>query len=543
MSPLLIGRPVDHYDLGDGTIGVLTSNGQVFQLEPDELFLLQNLQQFTPSKDIPTFLERRGWQNEDPNYTEELVAGLLQKGLLLTQDQLKGRLIELGEETPHQEQKSISIINWVTCDRPDLLERGMKSFIENCKQYGHEPLYRVCDDSKSLEMRKKNRSVVDKLAQEYRIDTSYLGYEEKLGLIESLLNQPQNQFTKVELRFLLFGVLPGQEPLTLSEMTAGANANAAYLAAGDNAVLMIDDDLVCETWLAEPTDNSIQLCLDNSGEDFWFYPSYEEMAPLVQPTRIDILKAFNEHLDSPAKLHELLRENLDWNNLSAPLVEFLWTRKPQVALCCAGSHGDSGLGSNVHFRHWGEGAKKKFFPDEKTFQTAMTSRIMRRCPTTLSVCRDSSFQTMCYSLVPSRSFLLFPATRAADDIFWLSSLINNKDLVKIRLPFSLGHYASTNPLYQEHRPKIMDTLTHILLRSKHERLLVSPDSASIYQDFLFRTQIMVGKVVSVDENSTENNFPSYHEVSSSLPVAQEKVELFRSILLKTKSSYTMVNTP
>jgi hypothetical protein len=531
---LLIGRPLDHYDLGDGTLGVITQDANIYQLEPDELFIVQALDRFSIGSDIPSMLEEKGWQSEDPEYTDELIQGLITKGLLLAQDQVKEKyktLISDMEKNPGP-KRSISIINWVTCDRPELLERSMRSFIENCKQYNHEPLYRVCDDSKTLDMRNQNRAIVEKLGTEYQINVSYLGYEEKLTLIDDLLTQPDQIFSKDELRFLLFGVLPDQEPLTLDEMTAGANANAAYLAAGDAAVLMVDDDIVCETWLAEPTDSSVQLCLENSGENFSFYKSYEHMAQYVDPTTIDVIATFDQFIDSPRELYSGILEDLDWDQLTPAETEYLWIQNPRVALCCAGAHGDSGMGSNVHFRHWGEGAKKRFFPDAETYQTAMTSRILRRWPEKVTISRDQSFQTMIYSIVPSKSGLLYPATRAADDIFWFTSMINNKNLVKMRLPFSLGHYAATVPVYKDNPPKVMDTLTHIFLRLKTEHLLVMPDPKTLYQEFLLRTEIMRGKVISEVQEQLPEQYPNKQQVLETIPIALEKVELFRSIYKK-----------
>ncbi|RMD68125.1 MAG: hypothetical protein D6819_10115, partial [Gammaproteobacteria bacterium] len=104
----------------------------------------------------------------------QVLEQLRQQGLLLNASSLlKGLGQRGGDALPPIERVAV-----ITCDRPDLLRRLLKSFIDNERRHGNRYRYVIFDDSRQEASRRENRALVQALRDE-GLRAAYQGPEEQ----------------------------------------------------------------------------------------------------------------------------------------------------------------------------------------------------------------------------------------------------------------------------------------------------------------------------------------------------------------------------
>src|SRR6185437_1332509 len=73
----------------------------------------------------------------------------------------------------------ISTVGFVTCDRPELLERALASYARNAREFERRVRFVVLDDSRDPSVRKEYRRRLKALGERDRISIAYAGREEK----------------------------------------------------------------------------------------------------------------------------------------------------------------------------------------------------------------------------------------------------------------------------------------------------------------------------------------------------------------------------
>jgi uncharacterized protein YjbK len=113
--------------------------------------------------------------------TDSLIQQLRQladSGFLISDVELVKSSTQLSK-TPTPDQR-ISSVGIVTCNRQESLKRCLTSYIENIKTFERTVEFVVVDDSQSRTSRSKTRQMLSSLKDQYHVDISYSGTEEKL---------------------------------------------------------------------------------------------------------------------------------------------------------------------------------------------------------------------------------------------------------------------------------------------------------------------------------------------------------------------------
>jgi hypothetical protein len=122
----------------------------------------------------------------------------------------------------------ITSIGFPTCNRPDVLERGISSYAEAARHRR----FVVMDDSKDPAVRDEYRRRLADLRRRLGVEIAYAGLEEKRRFVEALTAEgiPPDVVTIALL-----------DPLGLG-LTVGANRNALLLQTVGEGALSVDDD-------------------------------------------------------------------------------------------------------------------------------------------------------------------------------------------------------------------------------------------------------------------------------------------------------------
>lgn len=124
-----------------------------------------------------------------------------------------------------------------TCNRPEALSAGLRSYLTNAREHGRRIEVFVADDSRNPAIKERNRAELTGLGREFGVPINYAGIEEKLFFLKRLLGL--NPAPSEVIKFALFDSEG-------SGLTAyGANRNCLALHAAGRPYLSVDDDTRC----------------------------------------------------------------------------------------------------------------------------------------------------------------------------------------------------------------------------------------------------------------------------------------------------------
>src|SRR5262249_4893247 len=146
----------------------------------------------------------------------------------------------------HAAPPGISAVGIITTDRPRMLDRCLKSLTASLAlDTSSRPRIVIVDGSTDERVIQSNRELAARGAKPAEVDIRYCGLEEKNRFADALTDRAGVDPDLV--RFAMFGV-GGIDNAT------GANRNALLLETAGEMFLSLDDDTVCELFVAERPD-------------------------------------------------------------------------------------------------------------------------------------------------------------------------------------------------------------------------------------------------------------------------------------------------
>ena len=291
-----------------------------------------------------------------------------------------------------------------TARRPTALARCIRSYAGNALQYGRRPAFLVCDDSTGQQDGVMCRDVVRQAASACNVRLHYIGMTEKVSLLRTLLKA--RAVPPDVVRFAFFDV----EQTGAS--TCGANRNVLLFHTHGQAILMVDDDTICQTH--RPLEHTEEIVVWNGDATGVRDPS--EWWPLGSAGREDhVCRA--EPLDC-------LGEQERWLGSGAALTDppprgvLEPARSWRAAITVNSMVGDCGWGSPTSYLLLRGPSLERLTASDEVYEDHTTSRAVMRGVRSPTICPQPDFMSTFIGLdntIPLPP--LMPVCRGADHVF------------------------------------------------------------------------------------------------------------------------------
>jgi hypothetical protein len=162
----------------------------------------------------------------------------------------------------------IATIGTTTRDRPDLLRRGLGSFIENAGRYGRAHDYVVIDDGVTPEERAATREALAALGQQAGAAVRYASRSDRESFADELAAA-----AGVPAEVVRFALLGDPE----AAITTGAARNSLLLDTAGDLCLLVDDDSVCRTAPCPRIEPGLSLDARTNPTELWFHADRDTM--------------------------------------------------------------------------------------------------------------------------------------------------------------------------------------------------------------------------------------------------------------------------
>jgi hypothetical protein len=292
-----------------------------------------------------------------------------------------------------------------TCDRPDALERCIRSYAANAFTHGRTISVIVGDDSREGATRESLRSRLRSLARSLRLGIRYAGDEEKVAYAAALAEA--SRVSASTIRFALFG-----PPDTHERM--GDNRNVLLLDSVDERAVSVDDDTVCR--LTAHPEVEDRLTLGNSWDptEFWFFRSRDEALSAACLCEADFF-GVHERLLGRTIRSLLTTEDACVSGAGTWLTRSLASGKGRVAVTYSGVLGDSGMYSGANLLHLSGATRARLVGSKDAYQNALASREVLRVARAPTICRSIPFMGTFYGIDGSSPLPPFVPTRRNED--------------------------------------------------------------------------------------------------------------------------------
>lgn len=260
----------------------------------------------------------------------------------------------------------ITTLGFTTRDRPDYLDRCVRSFAGHCREYGRRVRLLIMDDAEPGR-HASARPIATAIAREYPdFEVAYVGLGERRSFATTLAT------TGIAAAAAEFALLNPEE----CGYQLGANRNALQLATVGEQVLFIDDDSLAQTSRPPEWDDTLAVVGPSSTQEYWFYPDHAAALAGAVPQPVDLLAQHETFLGhSCADLIENAPGYLDhgagWTQLMR--------NGSTVKLTQNGVVGDSCMFSNIgHLLHGSARTRARLSASAATLAAALRSRELIR---------------------------------------------------------------------------------------------------------------------------------------------------------------------
>ncbi len=380
---------------------------------------------------------RRGELDRAGTFAEGLEE-LAQSGLLLGYDDAVARMRRHPERNGGA---TLSTLGVVTRDRPELLERCLRSYDANFRACGREVRVVVLDDSSDPAARASCRQRLASLQAELGVTIEYGGLEEKREFAQQVARHAGLPREVVD--FALTGALG-------LGFTTGSNRNALALHASGDAYLSTDDDTIAQLAQAPNTVRDVALSCAHDPTEFWCYADREALLENVEWQEIDLIGEHERLLgrDAGACLGETEQPDLDGAD-DATLAAVL-EGMARVVATAAGFAGDSGMGSPGHYMMLRGAQRARLVGSDASYAALRLTREVLRVAPRPTVSAGMFFMSGHFA-VDARAVLppFFPVLRNSDGIFGRTLRQVRPDGLIAHLPFGMRHEPPSSRTFDE----------------------------------------------------------------------------------------------
>jgi hypothetical protein len=335
---------------------------------------------------------------------------LAESGLLISETAVLEQCGQSGEILP-----GIASVGITTRNRIDSLERCLRSYIEDLKRYERHHDFVVMDDSETSAARTSNKEMLAQLKQEYDVEISYAGLEEKTQFAKSLVAEGH-----FDPKVVNFALTDSDD----HEFSCGKNRNALFLQTIGELIFSTDDDAVCR--IVAPPESVKDFEQEPRGQlltpvEFWFFADREETLGSVSFVDEDILAAHEQLLGR--QLGDCLNSfgNVSLLSMQRPLSHHLRSLRAgpgRVLVTLTGMVGDSGIRLPVTYRVLDRRSRERLISSEASYLSGCLSRELLRVATRACLSHDTWFVSTALGF-DNRELLppFFPVLRGSDGIF------------------------------------------------------------------------------------------------------------------------------
>jgi len=418
------------YPLGEETNLVYTTiSKQTGKISREVAGLLESCNRFRTIEQHASAWRQRS-RDSEARLTESLQQ-FAATGLLVSDEQLIRHCKSAAG--PDNAPPPIATIGATTRNRPQLLQRGLASFIENARSNRRDLEVVVIDDGMTPEEQSATKEALKALVQEHGATIRYAGREERRLFADELASAAG--LTAEQVRFALLGD-------AASTVTTGAARNSLLIETVGDLLLLVDDDSVCRVAPCPQTQPGLALDARTNPTEIWFYRDREAT---LRDTR------FMEQ--DPLVLHETIlgrqvaeclppaehAADLDLTHTTADFAQRVWAHGGRVMATSAGVVGDSGMGSTAYLALPPD-SQARLVRSEADYTAAVVNRQILRAPLRTTIARG----TFCVgaSLGLDNRVLLppfVPVQRNSDGLFARTLLRCFRDGYKGYLPWAVLH--------------------------------------------------------------------------------------------------------
>lgn len=275
------------------------------------------------------------------------------------------------------ESAPIHTVGFTTRNRPELLQRSMRSWAENAAQFGRRIEFAVIDDARTEDEERGTRQALEELAGA-GLSIRLAGPAERDAYAAELAAEATVDPALV--RFALRG--DERCPIT----TGSARTSLLLDCLGAPYVLADDDGLARLAGCPEPL-AGLEITSRNDPTDFWFYRNRDQLFSGVEFLERDVLGEHERLLGrSVGELIDAAGNGsaVELNGMSASFEARLRDRAVRVRTSMAGVVGDSGIGETAHLFTTPD-TRLRLTVSEEFFRDAVTNRQSLRTPRRLTV--------------------------------------------------------------------------------------------------------------------------------------------------------------
>ncbi len=358
---------------------------------------------------------------------------LAQDGYLLSSNQIRNLFQGSSEQEP---VPHITSIGFITCNRVEVLQRGMTSYIEHCQHFGHTLDFVVVDDSKTSATRDAYRDMLRTLKTRYGVNIAYAGFEEKTAFANKL-----SEVGNIPTEIVSWACIGDKQH---SPRTIGANRNILLLHTVGECIFSADDDIICQVAVSPDFREGLALSSRGDSVEHWFYPDRDSALESVQFVEQDILALHEQWLgqDPKAGIASYSCDDLlSFEQAEPGFLHHLATRPSKIAITEHGVIGDASYKTAGILLCQAGASFKRLTSSEQAYRSAYMSREMAQVANQVTITETASpLIGMRLGGLDNRELLPpFPPGGCEDIAFGFTLTKCFPDAYTVQLPWVLIH--------------------------------------------------------------------------------------------------------
>jgi hypothetical protein len=426
------------------------------QLENGLLALAEGLDSWATFDEHLRRLGSFGLSLSARDFTQALES-LQEVGALWLEEDFLGALAQQAPRQP----APITRLAWCTRERPDILARGMRSFLARDFDPGTQQLL-VCDDSSlpgaaAATRESALRAVAESAAPSARL--RYIGAAEKQRIRETLKKHGSSR-----------GIAPETVDFILGSQVAGisvegANRNFSLLLTTGKAFHSTDDDTLADAFGDAPDGLELSSASSPTVSDFF---SGEDQHASLPAAGSGILALHGTYLGRGVggMVRDLSSDAVVLSSCGSAFSRELAAEEAFVAVTSAGALGDSGLGNpRLIFHQEGE-RRARYVEDVAAYKAVRLSRSVFRRAERPTLTSSGGFVTMDCA-IDNRGFIppFFPFGRNSDGLLGVTLRFCRPSGLIMHLPQAIRHAPPGVRTFSEEDlhafvPRMCDFLIH-----------------------------------------------------------------------------------
>jgi hypothetical protein len=373
--------------------------------------------------------------------TRTILAEMVESGLLVSMKALTDRV--LNGTVADDPVPAISSLGIPTCNRPQELERSLRSYAQCSQLYGRPINFLVADQSADENTQATNRQMISCLQKELAIKVFYAGLEEKKEFVQHL-----SAHAGVPLDVVSFALLNDEK----CAIATGANRNALLLSTLGEVTMQADDDTICRLAPARQSSPGLALVSKYHVSNV-FFPGEEESKSLGNNFKVEDVFALHEQLLGKSLSNcviEVANGNPDLQAASPAFFGKSNLGSGRVGITAMGLAGDSGVGTS-HFYLYSDGEERSsLIRAESDYRHSMYRDVVINSVSRATI-SDVAFCTGINIGLDNRAILppFMPVQRGQDCLFSMLIHSCSVSLYSGFLPWVVSHRRRTPSMYTQ----------------------------------------------------------------------------------------------